>query len=379
MSSRAAQLAVELTEQGATEVAGGMDTVTSSAKRMGDTVDSAGKQAKSAGDRMDSAAGGADELASKGAQAAGAMGGLGELIGGPFGAAMQTGGIALQAAADSGDLLNAALENSVVASARAKAGTIAKTVADKASAAATRVMAVAQRALNLAQRASPIGLIITAVLLLAGALVLAYKRSSTFRAIVQGAMNAAKAAVDRVKSAFSGLGPLVSKIMKVIGAVVGVYVRVYSAYFRAGLAVARLAWTGIQAVVSRVVGVITNVVGRIRDATQSAFSWIKDHGADAFDALIAPVQRILDLVQSLIDKIKSIHLPHVDLNPFGDRGLPGLSRTSDPSGGGTVNLTLNVAPAPGTTSADAQQAAQGYMDAIDARLRTVGRKPVFSR
>lgn len=380
MSSRAANLAIELTETGSDKAAAGFDDVTASAKRMGDTTEAAGKQAKSAGDRLDATAGSADEMASKGSQAAGAMGGLGDLIGGSFGAAMQTGGIGLQAMADSGDLLNAALENSVVASARAKAGTIAKTVADKASAAATRVMTVAQKALNLAQRASPIGLIITGVLLLVGALVLAYKRSATFRAIVNSAMSAARAAVDKVAGAFKGLGPVVGKVMAFVGRVVGIYVKVYTAYFKLGLTVATAAWKGIQAVVSRVVGFITGRVSDIKQAAADTFGWVKDKGVDAFRALTDPIQHILDLVQTLLDKIHSIKLPSLH--------IPGL-RTSDATAGGfavgaagggtSISLVLNYQAAPGTTSAQGQQSAQAIMDAIDARLVSVSRQPVFRR
>jgi len=380
VSSRAAQLAVELQEKGAAQVAGGMDDVTASAKKMGDTVDAASRQAKTAGDRMDSAAGGADELASKGSQAAGALGGLGELIGGPFGASMQAGGVAMQAAADSGDLLNAALENSVVASARAKAGTIAKTVADKASAAATKVMTVAQKALNLAQRASPIGLIITGVLLLVGAIVLAYRHSARFRAVVDGAMKVAKAAVDKVVGAFKGLGPVVQKVMQVVARVVGIYVKVYVAYFQLGFRLAKAAFEAIRSVVQTVVGVITDKVQGMRDKLSAVWRVIRTAGADAFRALTEPVQHIIDLVQNLIDKVKDIKPPHIPgLSSL--PGVPGRTFTGQPaaSGGDNVAVAVTVNPAPGTTSAQAAQQAQGTMDAIDARLRSIGRRPVFAR
>ena len=375
--SRSAQLAVELSEQGASQVAGGLDDVTSSAKRMGDTVDSASKQAKTAGARLDSTAESADEMASKGSQAAGAMSGLGDLIGGPFGAAMATGGVGLQAMADSGDLLNAALENSVVASARAKAGTLAKTVADKASAAATKVMTVAQRALNLAQRASPIGLIITGVLLLVGALILAYRNSSKFRAIVDGAMRIAKQGVDKTVGAFKSLGPAVSAVMKIVAKVVGVYVKVYVTAFQLGLKAAQLAWRGIQAVVSTVVGVISDKVGTMRDGLTSIWRTIRTAGSAAFRALISPIQRIVDLVQSLLDKIASIHIPHPDLNPFNKSAATTfgqLTHGGPAPANGSVFVTIPVSISGTASPAQAQE----FMRAVDARLNSLGRKAVFS-
>jgi len=379
MSSRAAQLAVELTEKGATEVAGGMDDVTRSAQRMGDTVESAGKQAKSAGDRMDSAAGGADEMASKGSQAAGAMGGLGDLIGGKFGAAMATGGVGLQAMADSGDLLNAALENSVVATARAKAGTLAKTVADKASAVATRVMTVAQKALNLAQRASPIGLIITGVLLLVGALVLAYKHSARFRAIVDAAMKVAKSGVAAVVKGFQALGPAVKAVMSLVAKVVSTYVHIYIGAFQLGLRAAQLAWNGVKSVVSTVVSFVTDKVGDMKGKLTGAWDTIKRVGVNAFHALLDPVQRIIDLVQGLIDKIKDIKIPHVDLNPF-NRSASGATFATLTHGSGSAAPGGVFVTIPVTISGTASPAqADDFMKAIDSRLRSLSRPVVFSR
>lgn len=72
-----------------------------------------------------------------------------------------------------------------------KAATVASTVA-------SRAMAIGQRALNLVMRANPIGLVITALMLLAAGLVYAWKHSETFRRIVTGAWNGIKAAAQAV-------------------------------------------------------------------------------------------------------------------------------------------------------------------------------------
>lgn len=380
MSSRAAQLAVELTEKGASQVAGGLDDVTSSAKRMGDTVESAGKKAKTAGDRMDSAAGGADEMASKGSQAAGAMSGLGDLIGGPFGAAMAAGGVGLQAMADSGDLLNAALENSVVSSLRAKAATIGQTVAAKASAVATGAMAVAQRALNLAMNASPVLLIVSGVLLLVGAITLAYKRSATFRAIVKGAMDVARTAVSKVVSGFKALGPAVQAVMRFVARVVGIYVGVYVKAFQLGLSAAETAWSGIKDAARTAISFVTDKVSAVQRKLTTAWGIIRRGGKAAFQALIAPVQTIIDLVQSLLDKIKSIHLPSIHVPGFGAGRAPtnssGGGNNSSSSGGDTnnYNLTFNIT----LTGTASPNDADALMVSVDRRLRSLGKAPVFS-
>ncbi len=378
MAGRAAQLAIDVSEQGASEAASGLDRVGAAAQGMGDKVEAAGKSAEKGASGLDTAAGGADELASKGSQAAGAMGGLGSLIGGPFGAAMQAGGVGLQAMADSGDLLNAALENSIVANVRAKAATVANTVATKAQAVATRVTTVAQKALNLAQRASPIGLIITGVILLVGLLALAYKRSASFRAIVDKAMSVARAGVDKVVGGFKVLGSVVGKVMQVIWKVVTTYVGLYVKVFQVSLVVVRKVWDLIRSAVANVVDAIRDKVTDLRGKLAAVWDGIRDKAVDVFHAITAPIQHVIDLVQSLLDKISSIHLPHIPGNPF-DRLGGTTSGTGTSTSSDTVNLTLNVQVGPGTSSAQAGQTAQAMMDAIDDRLRLVGRKPVFTR
>jgi phage-related protein len=196
-------------------------------------------------------------------------------------------------------------------------------------------------------------------------------------------MAAAKAAVDKVVGAFKALGPVVGKVMAFVGKVVGIYVKLYVAYFKLGLAAATLAWKGIQAVVSRVVGFITGRVSDIKQSASETFDWVKDKGVEAFKALTAPVQNIIDLVDNLLDKIRSIHLPSFHI-PGTRTGIGGTFSVAGAGGGGTttggaVYLTLNYQAAPGTSTTQGQGQAQAIMDAIDARLVNVGRKPVFRR
>jgi inorganic pyrophosphatase len=79
--------------------------------------------------------------------------------------------------------------------------TVAMTIAQRVIAVATRLWAVAQALLNVAMRLNPLGLIITGITLLVGLIVLAYQRSSVFRAIVEGAMRAVSAAIGWVVNA----------------------------------------------------------------------------------------------------------------------------------------------------------------------------------
>lgn len=90
---------------------------------------------------------------------------------------------------------------SALATGRATLALAAQRVAMVGTAIATRAMAAGQWILNAALRANPIGLIITGLVALGAGLVLAYKKSSTFRAIVQGAMRGVMVAVRAVGSA----------------------------------------------------------------------------------------------------------------------------------------------------------------------------------
>lgn len=83
-------------------------------------------------------------------------------------------------------------------------------------------MAAAQWVLNAAMNANPIALVVIALVALGAALVVAWKKSATFRAIVTGAWNAIKAAAVTVGNAFlsvlrsigSGLSSAISTVKR---------------------------------------------------------------------------------------------------------------------------------------------------------------------
>lgn len=68
----------------------------------------------------------------------------------------------------------------------------------KAYKSAAAAAAIAQKVFNLAMRANPIGLVVTAIALLVAGLVLAYKKSDTFRAIVNKVRDAGVAAFKQI-------------------------------------------------------------------------------------------------------------------------------------------------------------------------------------
>lgn len=74
-----------------------------------------------------------------------------------------------------------------------KVQTLATAAAQKIMAVGQKAVAVGQRLINAAMRANPLGLVITALTALGAGLVLAYKKSATFRKIVNGAWAGIKA------------------------------------------------------------------------------------------------------------------------------------------------------------------------------------------
>jgi hypothetical protein len=110
---------------------------------------------------------------------------------------------------------------------------------------ATKTFTVATKALNVVMRANPIGLVITALTLLAGGVVLAYKKSDTFRGIVNKLWGALKVAGDWVKRT---------------GAAVGTWI---VDKFQAG---------------KDKVDSIAGAVGRFVDKIRDAIGWVRDLG-----------------------------------------------------------------------------------------------------
>lgn len=158
-----------------------------------------------------------------------------------------------QGAADLAEGLNYTVIPAVKAVAQGFVGQAASTVRATAtaaahrgamlvSAAATNVMTVAQKGLNLAMRLNPIGLIITAITLLVAGIVIAYKRSETFRAVVQTAMRGVQTAFGWVVTKggeligwFKSAPGKIGGFFKGVGAIV-------SAPFRAAFDGIRNAW-----------------------------------------------------------------------------------------------------------------------------------------
>jgi phage-related protein len=266
------ELALRMTAD-ASDVSAGFDQVGDSAKAMADDVQRAARDADAAGDKIGNLADSADDLDSKSSKATSSLGALSsgfELVGAEkYAGALQGAALATDFLSGAGEALNLVLSLESVQKAKAAAATAVHTAATTAQTAASKAAAAGQFILNAALAANPIGLVVAGIALLVGGLILAYNKSETFRTIVQNAMEVAKAAV----------GFVVDKV---------------------------------QALVE----IVRDKASTVWDGLSTAVGVAKDLIVGYFSAITAPIRTIINLVQSLIDKIKDIDFPDLPDIPF---------------------------------------------------------------
>lgn len=216
------------------------------------------RSGKEAGAGMDAFADSAGDAASTSAQVAGGLGDLGgalALMPGPLGAVgagMEAVGPAIMGITGAADLAEAAFG-------KLKLGQLAH-------AAVTRVSAAAQWALNVAMSANPIGLVVIAIVALVAIFVIAYKKSETFRSIVNAAFAKVKAAAQSVAGFFTKNVPAAFQKISDKASAVKNWV------------VARLgelvAW--VRGLPGRVTSAAGDLFGAIRSRAGAAKTWVTD-------------------------------------------------------------------------------------------------------
>ena len=206
--------------------------------------------------------------------------------------------------------LNAAYKVQTAAVAVAGKGT-------KIYAAAQKIAAAATWLLNAAMSANPAVLITVAVLALVAAVVLLYKKSATFRAIVTAAFDAVKRAASACYEWIRRNWPLLLAVLAgPIGVAVAVIVRHWSAIKAAAKAV--FDWLGKAA--SSVFGALGRAASRFLEPI-----------IRIFDAMKAAIQTVIDAVEWLIDKIAHIHLPKLPSWLPGVKGAPPAPAVAGPA------------------------------------------------
>jgi hypothetical protein len=288
-----------------------------------DAMNSAAAEAKSAGDRIDTAfdstANSADTVASKGSQAAGALTGLGELAGGPFGAAMAGAGIAIQGAADAGDLLNVVTDTSIGKLIAQKAALIATTVA-------TNAAKVATLAFNLAMRLNPIGLVITAILALIIVIPQIAKHWDVVTAAMKDAWNFIKNTFIKVFDALkSAATTSFTGIKNVVGDMIGAVKSLLSTAFSFWREPLQTAFGNIIDFIRGVPGRIEALGGKFREAgsglmnmivegIKSAAGFIGDVASSIWNAVKGMVNQAIDRINAGLEFTINIPGPGPDIH-----------------------------------------------------------------
>lgn len=172
-----------------------------------------------------------------------------------------------------------------LASARATVAAAGQKVALVAGTVATGAMTAAQWLLNIALTANPIGLVILAVVGLVAAVVIAYKRSETFRRIVQGAFAAVQRAAAAAWNWVRSNWPL---LLAIITGPIGLAVRWVVQNF------------------DRINAKVRSIPGVIRGAFAGAGSWLRDAGRRIIDGLLSSVQAGFDRVRRKFQQLTNL-------------------------------------------------------------------------
>ncbi|MCX5562712.1 phage tail tape measure protein [Streptomyces sp. NBC_00038] len=175
-----------------------------------------------------------------------------------------------------------------------------------ATTAVTRGWAIAQGVLNAVMSANPIGLIIVGILALGTALVVAYKKSETFRAIVQGAWAGIQAAAMTAWNGF--IKPALSGIWTAIQAVgtaaTWLWSSVLSPVFSAIALAAKVLFTVVAVLVIAPIVIAFRTLGAVgswlwTNALQPAFSAIGAGATWLWNNAIGPAFRGIGALISL--------------------------------------------------------------------------------
>jgi phage-related protein len=193
----------------------------------------------------------------------------------------------------------------------------------------SKAFTAVQAALNAVMAANPVFLIVIAVVALVAAVILAYKKSETFRDIVNAAFRSVSKVVaevvDFIKEHWKLLfviltGPIGLAILEIAkhwdqikagGAAVVDWVR---DHFAAVKDLVTAPFSDAREVVSDVWDKVTGIIGGAKNTITSDLGAVRD----VVQSIVDVFQDVIDKVDTVIDKIKSIPHPDLgDLNPFG--------------------------------------------------------------
>lgn len=209
------------------------------------------------------------------------------------------------------------------AASSARAGAAAALAAAKQGilTAATKVMTVAQRALNLVMRMNPIGIVITALVALGAALVLAYKKSETFRNIVNAVWRVVKSSIKGTVDWFRNTAwPTLRNVLTWIGD-----------KMNAAKVVIQRAWDAIKDKFQSVVNWVKGAFKRSWDGIKTVLSKPVEWGKQLIDRQITGMRRIFTAIRDFMkgafkrswDGLKKIFTAPIELAKSSISGILG--------------------------------------------------------
>lgn len=315
----------------ATDAVAGFDDVGDGAVRMSRQVAEAGDNAERSARSFGVTAEAADDLGGKAGKATGALGALSagfELVGmEKYATGLQSAAMATDFLGGVGDSLNLVMESTIVKTTIARARTIALSVTQRAAAVGARVMAAGQWALNVAMNANPIGLVVAAIALLVGGFILAYKKSATFRTIVQAVGKAGQQAIGWIVTKVTELVKWVQSNLP------GAFQRFKS--------VAVFALAAATLPLRTLITVVGNVIGWVRDKLPAAYQSAKGKLANIGDAFMAPFRAVKELIESIIRAVSKIKIPKIPGVGRAMSAVPGLGRVAGDAGSGGGVTIIN--------------------------------------
>ena len=174
------------------------------------------------------------------------------------------------------------------------AGMFAQKGAQVVLTASTKIVTGAQRVLNAVMKANPIGLVVLAITALVGGLILAYKKSETFRNIVNGAFDMVK---KTVKGVLDWFGSWVPKVFSAVVAAVKAYINVYRT-------VITTAFKVVKAVVSTAISAVKTVVtGAWRFISAAVRGYVNAYRTvivGAFNIVRSVIKAVMNTVKGVV-------------------------------------------------------------------------------
>jgi hypothetical protein len=203
--------------------------------------------------------------------------------------------------------------------------------------ASTVAFTAVQWLLNVALSANPIGLVVIALVALAAALVIAYKKSATVRAIVNALGRAFMTAIGKVRDFVVGAGRWIGSLPGKISAIFG---RTRDLLFNAGWDLINGLWQGVSAIWNQFTSWFSGAISWVADTARSILGInspskvFREIGSSIGEGMVLGIEGTQDAVlratQGLVDIPASVTGPTATVNVSSGSTTAAVGTTSNP-------------------------------------------------